>query len=50
LVLNPALEVVAVSDAYLKATTTERHAIVGRGIFDVLPDNPADPGRRGWPI
>ena len=47
LVLNPALEVVAVSDAYLKATTTERHAIVGRGIFDVLPDNPADPGATG---
>jgi PAS domain-containing protein len=42
LVLNPDLKIVAVSDAYCRATKTERPAILGRGIFDVFPDNPAD--------
>lgn len=40
LVLDPALTIVAVSEAYLRATMTERAAILGRGIFDVFPDNP----------
>jgi PAS domain S-box-containing protein len=47
LVLSPELEILAVSDAYLKATMTERDAIVNRGIFDVFPDNPDDPGATG---
>jgi PAS domain S-box-containing protein len=42
LVLSPDLIIVAVSDAYLSATMTQRGAIVGRGLFDVFPDNPAD--------
>ena len=42
LVLDPDLKIVAVSDAYCRATKTERPAILGRGIFDVFPDNPAD--------
>ncbi len=42
LVLRPDLTIVAVSDAYLQATMTERDAILGRGIFDVFPDNPDD--------
>lgn len=42
LVLRPDLVIVAVSDTYLRATMTEREKIVGRGIFDVFPDNPAD--------
>ncbi len=42
LVLDPQLTIVAVSDAYLRATMTERAAIVGRALFDVFPDNPAD--------
>lgn len=42
LVLNPHLRIVAVSDAYLRATMTTREAIVGRGIFEVFPDNPDD--------
>src|SRR5690349_9654621 len=42
LVLDPALVIVAVSDAYLRATMTVRHDILGRGIFDVFPDNPGD--------
>jgi len=47
LVLNPALHIVAVSDAYLHATMTERDAILGRDLFDVFPDNPDDPRATG---
>ncbi|MGC1684567.1 MAG: PAS domain-containing protein, partial [Candidatus Acidiferrales bacterium] len=47
LVLNPSLQIVGVSDAYLRATLTEREAIVGRGLFDVFPDNPDDPDADG---
>jgi signal transduction histidine kinase/ActR/RegA family two-component response regulator len=47
LVLDPDLAVVAVSDAYLAATMTEREAILGRSLFDVFPDNPADPRATG---
>jgi PAS domain S-box-containing protein len=42
LVLTPDLKIVAVSDAYCRATMTDRKAILERGIFDVFPDNPAD--------
>jgi PAS domain S-box-containing protein len=47
LVLTPDLEIVAVSDAYLKATMTRREEILGRNLFDVFPDNPADPAATG---
>jgi signal transduction histidine kinase/ActR/RegA family two-component response regulator len=47
LVLTPDLRIVAVSDAYLRATMTERAAILGRGLFEVFPDNPADPSADG---
>lgn len=47
LVLSPDLQIVAVSDAYLCATMTERDAILGRGLFDVFPANPDDPGADG---
>ena len=43
LVLTPDLHIVAVSDAYLRATMTRRDEILGRDIFDVFPDNPNDP-------
>jgi hypothetical protein len=36
------LVIVAVSDAYLRATMTCRDLILGRGIFDVFPDNTSD--------
>ncbi len=42
LVLTPALQIVAVSDAYLQATMTSRDMILGRHLFDVFPDNPED--------
>ena len=47
LVLKPDLSIVAVSDAYLTATMTTREAILGRGLFDVFPDNPDDPAATG---
>jgi signal transduction histidine kinase len=47
LVLTPELEIVAASDAYLQATMTERDAIVGRPLFEVFPDDPADPAADG---
>jgi signal transduction histidine kinase len=47
LVLTPDLTIVAVSDSYLQATLTRRQDIVGRGIFDVFPDNPNDPNATG---
>jgi signal transduction histidine kinase len=47
LVLTPDLRIVAASDAYLRATMTERNGILGRGVFDVFPDNPDDPAPTG---
>jgi PAS domain S-box-containing protein len=47
LVLAPDLKIAAVSDAYLQATMTKREEILGRGIFDVFPDNPDDPAATG---
>ena len=47
LVLSPDLIIVAVSDAYCRATLTQRDRIVGRPVFDVFPDNPNDPASTG---
>lgn len=47
LVLAPDLTIVAVSDAYLRATMTERKRILGHGLFEVFPDNPDDPNATG---
>lgn len=49
LILNPDLEytIVAVSEAYLRATMTTREKIMGRGMFEAFPDNPADPAPSG---
>lgn len=44
LVLTPDLKIVTASDAYFRATLTTREAIVGRGLFEVFPDNPGEPG------
>jgi PAS domain-containing protein len=49
LILAPDLTIVAVSDAYLAATMTQREAIVGRALFEVFPDNPDDPSADGTP-
>ena len=47
LVLTPQFEIVAVSDAYLRATMTERENILHRYMFDVFPDNPDDTSATG---
>jgi signal transduction histidine kinase/ActR/RegA family two-component response regulator len=47
LVLDPELTIVAVSDAYLRATMTKRGDILGRHLFEVFPDNPEDPEATG---
>ena len=44
---EPLFTILAVSDAYLGATSTTRQGIVGRALFDVFPDNPADPNPTG---
>ena len=48
LVLKPAdFRIVAVSEAYLEATHTRRDELVGRVVFDILPDASADPANDG---
>ena len=42
LVLLPDLTIAAVNDAYLLATMTKREEIIGKGLFEVFPDNPDD--------
>jgi PAS domain S-box-containing protein len=47
LILLPDFTIVAVSDAYLDATMTKRAEILGRGLFEVFPDNPDDANATG---
>lgn len=47
LVLDRHLVIVAVSDAYARATKTRREDILGKGLFEIFPDNPDDPGADG---
>ncbi|HEX8441628.1 PAS domain-containing sensor histidine kinase [Archangium sp.] len=49
LVLAPDADftIVAVSDAYLRATLTTRERLLGRSLFEVFPDNPEDPNASG---
>ena len=49
LVLTPdePFTIVAASDAYLRATLTDRAGVLGRGLFEVFPDNPEDPTATG---
>lgn len=42
LVLNRDYTIIAVTDAYAKATKTTREGILGRNLFEVFPDNPDD--------
>jgi PAS domain S-box-containing protein len=47
LVLSRDLLIIGASEGYLQATMTERRAIIGRALFEVLPDNPGDPRADG---
>ncbi len=42
LIVTPEFQIVNASDAYLKATLTNRKDITGRGLFEIFPDNPED--------
>ncbi|WP_376711631.1 ATP-binding protein [Bradyrhizobium altum] len=44
---QPDFHIVAASDAYLRATRTERAAVLGRNLFEIFPDNPDDPAADG---
>jgi PAS domain S-box-containing protein len=46
-VIDTTFAILAVSDAFLKATATVRENIVGHDIFDVFPDNPDDKTANG---
>ncbi len=43
----PVYTIAAVNNAYLEAVGAERAAILGRGLFDVFPDNPHDGSATG---
>jgi anti-anti-sigma regulatory factor len=43
----PTFTILGATDAYLDATHTKREQIVGRGLFEVFPDNPDDPAATG---
>ncbi len=47
LVLSTDLKIIGASNAYLAATMTVRSEILGRHIFEVFPDNPAEIGATG---
>ena len=47
LLLAPDFTIVGVTEAYLAATMTARADVLGRGLFDVFPDNPDDPAADG---
>ncbi|HEU4608058.1 MAG TPA: hypothetical protein VFS31_08115, partial [Chitinophagaceae bacterium] len=43
----PKFTIVGVTDAYLRATITKREEILGKGLFEVFPDNPQIPDATG---
>lgn len=47
MVLSPALNIVAATDAYLQVTLVQRSNVIGRPLFEVFPDNPDDPAADG---
>jgi signal transduction histidine kinase len=47
LLLSPTFVIEAVSDAYLRATLTQRERLVGQCMFDAFPDNPDTPEAQG---
>src|SRR5450432_1528946 len=43
----PTFTILGATNGYLRATLTERAAIMARGLFEVFPDNPDDPQATG---
>ena len=46
-ILDASLTIRAVSDAYTRSTMIRREDVLGRGMFEVFPDNPDDPSADG---
>jgi PAS domain S-box-containing protein len=46
---DPIYTITGVSDAYTQAMLTRREEILGRGLFEVFPDNPDDENATGVP-
>ncbi len=44
---GPGLPIVDINDAYAAATLIVRSEVVGKSLFEVFPDNPADPAADG---
>jgi signal transduction histidine kinase len=44
---DPHFSIIAVSDAYARATLIERDQVLGKGLFEAFPDNPNDPEASG---
>ncbi len=44
---DPVFTIVAVNDTYVRASGLARDRLVGHGVFEVFPDNPADPAADG---
>ncbi len=44
---TPRFTIIDVNKAYLEATMTTREQLLGRGVFEMFPDNPGDPGMTG---
>jgi PAS domain S-box-containing protein len=42
MVLDPELKIVAANTSYMEATLTSNASIIGKNLFEVFPDNPAD--------
>lgn len=40
---GPGLRIVDINDAYAEATFISRSEVVGKSLFEIFPDNPADP-------
>ncbi|HTC90128.1 MAG TPA: PAS domain S-box protein [Bryobacteraceae bacterium] len=48
LVFTSDLKIVSASDAFLQATMTKREDVLGRGIFEIFPDQPGSPTISNW--
>jgi PAS domain-containing protein len=46
-VLTPDFDIADMNLAYLQVAGRTREELLGRHVFDMFPDNPADPGARG---
>ena len=48
LVFTPDLTIVSISDALLEATMTKREEVLGRGVFEIFPDQPGTTAIAEW--